>query len=57
MKKKFDAVKMVRKIRDKNYRLTKGMSTKQKLNFYHEGAEELHKKLALSEPPTKYSSQ
>lgn len=49
MKKKFDAVAMVRKIRDKNYRLTKGMTVKQRLDFYHKGAEVLHKRLVVSE--------
>ena len=55
MKKKFDAVDMVRKIRDKNYILTKGMTVKQKLSFYRKGAEELHKKLAISEHASVYA--
>ncbi len=49
MKNKLDAVSMVRKIRDKNYRLTKGMTVKQRLAFYRKGAEELHKKLAVNQ--------
>ena len=49
MKKKFDVVAMVRKIRDENHRLTKGMTLKQRLAFYRKGAEELHKKLDLKQ--------
>ena len=48
MRKKFDAVFMVRKIRDKNHRLTKGMTVKQRLDFYRKGAEALHKRLAVT---------
>ncbi len=55
MKKKFDAVAMVRKIRDKNHQLTKGMTVKEKIAFYNRGAEELHKKLGID--PKKLSSQ
>ena len=54
MRKKFDAVSMVRKIRDKNYRLTKGMTVKRRLEFYRKGAEALHKRLAVNEYELSY---
>ena len=57
MRKKFDAVSMVRKIRDKNYRLTKGMTVKRRLDFYRKGAEALHKRLAVSEHELPYEKK
>ena len=42
MKKKFDAVKMVREIRDKLSRKTKNMSRKELIEFYHQAAVRVH---------------
>jgi len=44
-KKTFDAVKMVRKIRDAHYEKTKGMSKEQRLAFYREKGQEAQAKL------------
>ena len=45
MKKTFDAVKMVRDIRDKLHNQTKRMTTKEVIEFYHQKATELHAEL------------
>ena len=42
MKKKFDAVKMVREIRDKLHEETKHMTTQQRVAFYHKQAQEFY---------------
>ena len=40
-----NCVDMVRKIRDKNYQVTKNMSKAQKIKYIREKAEAVHKKL------------
>ena len=44
MKKKFDAVKMVREIRDRMHEETKKMSTKQKMDYYGSALKGFHVK-------------
>ncbi len=50
MKKKFDAVQMVREIRDTLYKETKGMKTKERVNFYRQKAKEFYAELGIKEP-------
>ncbi len=45
MKKTFDAVRMVRDIRNKLYRKTKNMTDKEKIEFYRQQAQELYVEL------------
>ncbi len=45
MKKTFDAVKMVREIRDKMYKRTKRMTFKEKIAFYRQKSKELRTEL------------
>ena len=52
MKKKFDAVQMVREIRDTLYKETKGMKTKERINFYRQKAKEFYTELGIKEPIT-----
>ena len=49
MKKKFDAVKMVREIRDNLYKETKRMSSKERIKFYHQQAKEVYAELGIRE--------
>ena len=42
MEKEFDAVQMVRKIRDKLYLKTKRMSSKELIEFYHKAADKIN---------------
>lgn len=42
MKKTFDAVKMVRDIRDKMYQKTKRMSSQELIQYYRESAKRVH---------------
>ncbi len=42
MKKKFDAVKMVREIRDRLYRETKRMTAKERVDFYRQEARKFY---------------
>lgn len=44
--KTFDAVKMVREIRDQHYEQTKGMSQEERVAFYREKAQELRRQLS-----------
>lgn len=44
-KKTFDAVKMVRKIRNAHYEKTKGMTKEERLAFYREKGQEAQEKL------------
>jgi len=44
-KKTFDAVRMVREIRDQHYQKTKDMSTDERIAFYREKARALHQRL------------
>ncbi|MCM8782272.1 MAG: hypothetical protein NC828_04410 [Candidatus Omnitrophica bacterium] len=46
------AVEMVRKIRDKHYRQTKGLSVREQLEFVKKKAEKLQRKLQTSQCPT-----
>ena len=48
MKKVFDAVQMVRKIRDAHYSETKGMSAQELIQFYRLGAKRFHARLKRS---------
>lgn len=48
MKKTFDAVKMVRDIRDKLYRKTKGMTDKKKIEFHRLQAQELYLEFGIN---------
>jgi hypothetical protein len=50
MKKKFDAVQMVREIRDSLYKETKRMSTKERVNFYRQNAKQFYAELGIKEP-------
>jgi len=50
MKKKFDAVQMVREIRDGLYKETKGMKTKERVNFYRQKAKEFYAELGIKDP-------
>ena len=45
MKKTFDAVKMVREIRDKMYIKTKRMTFIEKMEFYRQQSQQLHAEL------------
>lgn len=45
-KKTFDAVKMVREIRDQHYDQTKDMSQEERVAFYREKAQKLHRQLS-----------
>ncbi len=53
MKKKFDAVQMVREIRDNLYKETKRMTGKERINFYRQKAKEFYVELGLKEPVAK----
>jgi hypothetical protein len=44
-KKTFDAVEMVREIRDQHYQETKDMTTEERIAFYREKAQKLHRQL------------
>lgn len=44
-KKTFDAVRMVREIRDQHYEETKDMTPDERIAFYREKAERLHRRL------------
>lgn len=44
-KKTFDAVKMVREIRDRHYEQTKDMTKEERIAFYREKARRLHRQL------------
>ncbi len=49
MKKKFDAIRMVREIRDNLYKETKRMKTKERINFYRQKAKEFYAELGIRE--------
>ena len=53
MKKKFDAVQMVREIRDDLYKKTKRMTTKERIVFYRQQAREFYLGLGVKEPLAK----
>ena len=53
MKKTFDAVKMVRDIRDKLYQQTKGMTRKQVIEFYHKESAKFRAELGIKNPLVK----
>jgi len=53
MKKKFDAVQMVREIRDNLYKETKRMTTKERIDFYRQQAKEFYVGLGIKEPLAK----
>ncbi len=53
MKKKFDAVQMVREIRDNLYKETKRMTTKERISFYRQQAKEFYVELGVREPLAK----
>lgn len=44
-KKTFDAVRMVREIRDQHYEETKDMTPDERIAFYREKAKRLHRRL------------
>ena len=50
MRKTFDAVKMVRDIRDKLYRKTRKMTDKEKIEFHRRQARELYAELGCKKP-------
>ena len=50
MKKKFDAVQMVREIRDSLYKETRRMSSAQRIDFYRRKAKEFYDELGIKEP-------
>ena len=50
MKKTFDAVKMVRDIRDKLYKKTKNRTDKEKMEFHRKQAQELYAELSYKKP-------
>ncbi|MBF0511584.1 MAG: hypothetical protein HQL13_04555 [Candidatus Omnitrophica bacterium] len=45
MKKTFDAVKMVREIRDRMHNQTKRMTVTEKMEFYRQKSQQLHAEL------------
>ena len=47
MKKRIDAVKMTRQIRDQLYEKTKGMSHQELLEFYRASAQKAHARLKV----------
>jgi len=49
MEKKFDAVKMVREIRDRMYEQTKKMTRAQLLEFYHSKSAHVHARIGRRE--------
>ncbi len=53
MKKKFDAVQMVREIRDSLHKETKRMTTKERVHFYRQRAKEFYVELGVKEPLAK----
>ena len=53
MKKKFDAVQMVREIRDNLYKKTKRMTSKERVSFYREQAQEFYAELGIKNPLVK----
>ena len=50
MKKKFDPVQMVREIRDDLYKQTKRMTTRERIEYYHQQAKEFYIRLGVKEP-------
>ena len=50
MRKTFDAVKMVRDIRDKLHKKTKKMTEKEKIEFHRQQAQELYAELGRKKP-------
>jgi hypothetical protein len=54
-KKKIDAVAMVRKIRDKRYKLLKNKSDEEIIAYFQKSSDEFHKSLKkVAEPKTQY---
>ena len=49
MKKKFDAVQMVREIRDNLYKETKGMKSKERIEFYRQKAKGFYAELGIKD--------
>ena len=47
MKKTFDAMKMVRDIRDAFYKKTRKMTDQEKIEYHHQQADELYKELKI----------
>ncbi len=55
MKKKINAVEMVRKIRDANYEIIKDMTPDEMITYFKKSSDEFHKSLKkVAEPKTKY---
>ena len=50
MKKRFDAVKMVREIRNNLYEKTKRMTSKERIDFYRQEAKEFYAELEKKKP-------
>ncbi len=50
MKKKFDAVQMVREIRDNLYKETKRMTSKERIDFYRQKSKEFYAELGVKKP-------
>ena len=53
MKKTFDAVQMVRNIRNKFYEKTKNMTDKEKIEFHRQQAQAFYKELGYKKPLAK----
>ncbi len=53
MKKKFDAVQMVREIRDNLHKETKRMSSKERIDFYRQKAKAFYAELGINKPEAK----
>ncbi|MDP1675744.1 MAG: hypothetical protein Q8L88_02670 [Bacteroidota bacterium] len=55
MKKKINAVEMVRKIRDANYEIIKDMKPDEVIAYFQKSSDEFHKSLKkVAEPKAKY---
>lgn len=52
MKKRFDAVKMVRAVRDKLHAKTQRMSSKELIEFYHQASAQFHSQKSRSKAVT-----
>jgi len=57
MKKKINAVEMVRKIRDANYEIIKDMTPDEMIAYFQKSSDEFHKTLKkVAEPKTNYGT-
>ncbi len=55
MEEKFNAVEMVRKIRDANYEIIKDMTPDEVIAYFQKSSDEFHKSLKkVAEPKTEY---